>query len=74
MKSKVYKRKVDTQDKLFGHMLNDAACTKKCAHQLRRTTQVTKYTEADSGIFKHLLQTATNLSFLCKKFVISTLI
>jgi len=65
MKSKVYRRKVDTQDKLFSRMSNNAARTKKRAHQLRWTTQVTKCTEADSGIFKHLLQTVTNLSFLC---------
>jgi len=74
MKSKVYKRKVDTQDTLFGRMLNNAACTKKCAHQLGRITQVAKCTEVDSGIFKHFLQTVTHLSFLCNKFVISTLI
>jgi hypothetical protein len=74
MKREAYKRKVDTQDKLFGRMLNDAARTKKRAHQLRLTTQVAKCTEVDSGIFKHLLQTVTNLLFLYNKFVISTLI
>ena len=57
MKGKVYKRKVDTQDKLLSHILNAAACIKKHADQLRRTTcdlcmQVAKRTEVDGGIFR----------------------
>lgn len=35
MKGKVYKRKVDTQDKLLSHILNVAACIKKREDQLR---------------------------------------
>jgi hypothetical protein len=75
MKSKVYGSMVDTDDKLFGHILNDTASIKKHAHQLRRTThhldtQAAKCTEADTGIFQHLLQTVTNLSFLCNKLII----
>ena len=37
MKSEVYKRRVDTGDKLSAHILDAAAHTKQCEAQLRRT-------------------------------------
>jgi hypothetical protein len=60
MKSEVYKRGVDTRDKLSANILDAAAYTKKCEAQLRQTTcnlhtQVAKFAEVDSGIFNHLL-------------------
>ena len=68
MKSKGYKRKGDTRDKLIAHILDAAACIKKHEDQLRQMTcdlhlWVTKCIEGDSGIFKHLLWYATNMSF-----------
>jgi hypothetical protein len=68
MKSKVYKRKVDTQDTLFAHILDAAACIKKREDQLRQTTYnlhtgVAKCIEVDSIILEHFLLTVTNLSF-----------
>jgi hypothetical protein len=75
MKSKVYKRKVDTRDELLARILDAAACIKKREDQLRRTTRdlgtrVAKCTEVDSRILEHLLWTVTYLSFLYNKFVI----
>jgi len=60
MKSEVYKRKLDTRDELFARILDAAACIKKSADQLRRImrdrrTRVAKCTEADSGIYEHLM-------------------
>jgi hypothetical protein len=60
MKSEVYKRKVDTQDKLPTCILDAAAHIKKCENQLRRTTcnphtPAAKCIEVDDGIFEHLL-------------------
>jgi hypothetical protein len=60
MKSKVCRRKVDTQDELFVCILDAAARTKKCEYQRRRTTRdlhtrVAKCAEVDRGIFEHLL-------------------
>jgi hypothetical protein len=39
MKSEVYKRKVDTRDKLLALILDAAARVKKLEDQLRRTTR-----------------------------------
>ena len=66
MKSKGYKRKGDTWDKLIAHILDAAAYIKKHEEQLQQTTcdlhiRVTKCTEADSGIFEHLLWSAINV-------------
>jgi hypothetical protein len=52
-KRSLYK-KVDTQDELLAHTLDDAACIKQQEDQLRRTThdlhtQVAKYTEVKLG-------------------------
>jgi hypothetical protein len=54
-----------------------AAPVKRHEDQLRRTTRdrrwrVSMYTEVDGGILEHFLWTVTNLSFLCKEFVIET--
>ena len=59
--SEVYKRKVDTRDKLSAHILDSAARIKKRADQLRRKkkrdlgTGVAKVIEADGKIFEYLL-------------------
>jgi hypothetical protein len=57
-KSEVYKRKVDTQDELLACILDAAVGIKKREDQLRRKThdlrtRVTKYIEADGGIFEN---------------------
>ena len=58
--SEVYKTKVDTRDELLDRILDAAARIKKREDQLRRTTRdlrtrVARCTEADGGIFEHLL-------------------
>jgi hypothetical protein len=68
MKSKVYKRKVDTRDELLARILDAAARIKQREDQLRRTTRdlltrVTKCIEVDGRIFEHLLRIVTILSF-----------
>jgi hypothetical protein len=73
MKSEVYKRKVDTPDKLLSRNMDAAASMKIRDDQLRRTTRdlrrrVAKCTEVDGGILEHLLCTVTDMSFLCNKF------
>jgi hypothetical protein len=60
MKSKVYKRTVDTRDKLRARILDAAAYIKKRADQPRQTTRalrtrVAKCTVVGGGIFEHLL-------------------
>jgi hypothetical protein len=60
MKSKVFERNVDTRDQLIARILNAAFHIKEREVQLRRTilslrTRVVKFTEADGGIFEHLL-------------------
>jgi hypothetical protein len=60
MKSEVYKRKVDTRDKLLAPILDVTARIKKREDELRRTTcdlrtGVAKSTEIDGGILEHLL-------------------
>ena len=54
MKSKVYKRKVDSQDELIARVLDVAVSTKEREDQLRRTTRdlstrVAKCTEIGDG-------------------------
>jgi hypothetical protein len=56
--SEVYKTKVDTRDELLAGILDAAARIKKREDQLRRTTRdlcIARCTEADGGIFEHLL-------------------
>jgi hypothetical protein len=60
MQSEVYIRNMDTPNELLARVLDAAACIKKRKDQLRRTTRdlrtrVAKCTEADGGIFEHLL-------------------
>ena len=60
MKSEVYRKKVDTRDKLPVNMLNVIACIKERQDALRWTThlvftRITKCIDADGGIFEHLL-------------------
>jgi hypothetical protein len=60
MMSQVYKRKVDTRDELLARVWDAAPRVVEREHQLRRTTRdlrtrVANCTEADSGIFGHLL-------------------
>ena len=60
MKNEVHKRKVDKRDEPLARNLDAAACMKKSADQLRRImrdrrTRAAKCTEADSGIYEHLL-------------------
>ena len=55
---------MDTRDELFARILYAAGRIKKREDQLRRTTrdlrtQTAKGTEADGGIFKHLLYSVT---------------
>jgi hypothetical protein len=52
MKSEVYKRKVDTRDKLLSRILDAAACMTECGDQLRRT----------KPIFAHELQRTLKLA------------
>jgi len=59
MKSEVYGRNVDTQDKLLACILDPAARIKKSEDQLRRTkrdlrTRTAKCIETDSGIVEYL--------------------
>jgi hypothetical protein len=61
---------------LYVHCL--PCCVFSSVRTLRRTirdlpTRVAKCTEDDDGIFERLVWTVTNLSFLCKKFIIPTL-
>ena len=70
-----YKTNVDTPDELLARILDAAVRIKKPEDQPRRTTHdlrtpVAKCTEADGGIFEHLLWTVTNLSFKCNAFII----
>jgi len=61
MKSKVYKEKVNTRDKLVARIMNSAALIKQeCQDDLRSATRtiakrVEKCIEVDGGIFEHLL-------------------
>ena len=61
MKSKVYKDKVNTRDKLVVRIMNSAALIKQeCQDDLRRAThtiakRVEKCIEVDGRIFEHLL-------------------
>jgi hypothetical protein len=61
MKSKVYKEKVNTRDKLVVRIMNSAALMKQERQEdLRRATHniakgVEKCIEIDGGIFEHLL-------------------
>jgi len=60
MKSKVYKEKVNTRDKLVARIMNSAALIKQERQDnLRRATRtivkkVEKCIEVDGGIFEHL--------------------
>jgi hypothetical protein len=64
MKSEVYKRKVDTRGELLGRILDAAARINKREDQLRQTTCDLR---THYEIFKFLLSTVKNLSFLCNK-------
>ena len=60
MTSKVYKRKVDTRDKLLARVWDAAERIKQLEDQFRRTTcnfriLVAKCIEVDGGILEHLL-------------------
>jgi len=60
MKSKVYKRNVDTPDELLACILDVAARIKKLEDKLDEKKRdlrmrVAKCTEVDVGIFEHLL-------------------
>jgi hypothetical protein len=60
MMSQVYKRKVDTRDELLARVWDAVPCVVEREDDLRRTTrdlrtQVANCTEADVGIFEHLL-------------------
>jgi hypothetical protein len=60
MRGEIYTTKVDVPEELLARILNDAACIKKRAGRLRRTTRdlhtaVAKCTEFDGGIFKLIL-------------------
>jgi hypothetical protein len=75
MKSEAKKREVDTWGELLARVLDAAARINKREDQLRRKTRdlrtrVAKCTEVDGEIFKTLVWTVTNLSFMCDKFVI----
>jgi hypothetical protein len=55
-KGKVYKRKVDTKDKMLSSILNAAVHIKKHVDQLRQIiqdlcTQITKWNDVEGGIF-----------------------
>ena len=64
MKSEVYRKKVNTRDKLVAHIMNSAALIKQERQDnLRRATRtiakiVEKCTEVDGGIFEYLLWNA----------------
>ena len=75
MKSKVYRRNVDTRDELLSCVFDAAARVKKREDQLRRTTRdlrtrVAKCIEDDGGISENLLRTVKKLPYRCNKFVI----
>jgi len=58
MKSEVYRKKVDTQDKLLINILDVIACIKERQDALRRTTRhaftrIAKCIDVDGGIFEH---------------------
>jgi len=77
MKSKMYKRKVETPDELLARISDAAAHIKKREDQLRRTTRdlrarVRQCIEVAVGIFGRPLWTGTDLSFLCNKYVVLT--
>jgi hypothetical protein len=60
MKSKVYRRKVDTRNKLFHHIMDGTARIKKRQDPLRGAachvlTQVAESTDVDGGIFENVL-------------------
>ena len=63
MKSKVYKEKVNTRDKLVARIMNRAALIKQERQDDLRTAtrtiakRVENCTEVDGGIFEHLLWT-----------------
>ena len=62
MKSKVYKRKFDTQHELLARISDAAARIKKRQNQLTRTkcdlhTRAANYIEVDGGNFEYLLWT-----------------
>jgi len=72
IKSDVYKRKADTQDKLLVRILDATVRTQKREDKLRRTTRklrtrITKCIEIDGGICEHLLWNVMYLSFLWNK-------
>jgi len=65
MKSEVYRKKVDTRDKLLVNILDVIACIKERQDALRRTTRHVftrdaKRIDVDGGIFEHLLYPHTN--------------
>ncbi|KAJ4439913.1 hypothetical protein ANN_08043 [Periplaneta americana] len=60
VKSEVYKRKVETREKLLARILYACAQVKECPNQLRSATQqlsvrAAKGTEVDGGLFEHVL-------------------
>jgi hypothetical protein len=60
MKSKVYRRKVDTRDELLDHIMDVTARIKQSQDALRREkrhvlTRVAKCTDVDGGIFENVL-------------------
>jgi len=60
MQSEVYRKKVDTQEKLLINILDVIACIKERQDALRRTTRhvftrVANCIDLDGGIFEHLL-------------------
>jgi len=60
MKSEVYRKNVNTRDKLLVNILDVIACIKERQDALRRTTRVAKCIDVDGGIFEHLLYPCTN--------------
>jgi len=78
MKSKVYRRKVETPDESLARISDAAAHIQKREDQLRRTTRdlhtrVRECTEVAVGIFERSLWNVTDLSFLGNKSVVLTL-
>jgi hypothetical protein len=60
MKSKVYKREVDTQDELLDHIMDVTSCIRVCQDALKQATchvltQVANCTDVDSRILKNVL-------------------
>jgi len=73
--NEVCKRKLDARDELLARVWDVAARERKHEGVLRRTswdlrTRVAYCNDVDGGILEHLFCTVTNLSLLCKKYVI----